>query len=118
MLEHHYVQEKLMEYRQAEHHRKHAGVSETTESADRYKSVKSHKNTRWMLAITSSLLRRKKGSILSHKHRLGGLIHRFVVRPAADKTKDRMNASCLCRCLYRRFPFIAPFHRYACPSEP
>lgn len=61
MLEHHYVQEKLMEYRQTEHQRKHAGVSETTESADRYKSVKSQKNTRWMLAITSSLLRRKKG---------------------------------------------------------
>ncbi|MBB3126114.1 hypothetical protein FHS19_000768 [Paenibacillus rhizosphaerae] len=61
MLEHHYVQEKLMEYRQAEHRRKQTGVSETTESADRYHSAHSGKRKPWVLAITSSLLRRKKG---------------------------------------------------------
>lgn len=61
MLEHHYVQEKLMEYRQAQHHRKYAGVSETAESADRYHADKPKKSTPWILAITSGLLRRKKG---------------------------------------------------------
>ncbi|OZB98178.1 hypothetical protein [Paenibacillus sp. XY044] len=61
MLEHHYVQEKLMEYRHAQHRRRHAGVSETQESSERHHSDNPKKSTPWLLAITWSLLRRKKG---------------------------------------------------------